>query len=305
MTLMDNSNRNTDKARAAISRAEELHARRLSEIVDAICEAHAERNLRTVLVSGPSSSGKTTFAHRLGSVLEQRGLKPVPVSMDDYFVERDKTPLDADGKYDFEAVEAVDLELLNDQLQRLAAGEEVTLPLFDFVTGTRQWQPQPLRLESNSVMILEGLHVLNPRLTTLIPDNSKFRIFISCLTASETPDGQRISTFDVRMLRRIVRDNTQRGRTAVQTIEQWPSVRRGEELYVFPFLGDADTVFDSSLRYELSALRPLAEPLLEAVPEDSAERKTALRLLNILSHIQPITTDGIPADSLLREFVGL
>lgn len=305
MTRKDKFRSAAENPATAIAYAEEVHTRRLAEISEAIAEAHNEQHLRTVLVSGPSSSGKTTFAGRLGSILKERGLQPVPISMDDYFVERDKTPRDADGNYDFEAVEAVDLPLLNDQLQRLAAGEDVIVPIFDFVTGTRKWHDKPLRLEDNSIMILEGLHVLNPRLTAFIPDNSKFRIFISCLTAAESADGKRISTFDMRLLRRITRDNAQRGRTAAKTIMEWPSVRRGEDKYVFPFLGDADTVFDSSLFYELSALRPLAEPLLAAVAADTPESAVAGRLLKILDHFPPITTEGIPSDSLLREFVGL
>ena len=289
---------------AIIAEAEGKHSRRLSEIADAIAEAHSSRGLRTVLVSGPSSSGKTTFSKRLGSVLAARGLRPEPISMDDYFVDRDKTPRDAEGKFDFEAVEAVDLELMNDQLHRLSAGEEVITPIYNFVTGKREWHAEPLRLGDDSIMILEGLHMLNPRLTSLIPDNSKLRIFISCLTAAESADGQRISTFDVRMLRRMVRDNSQRGNSATTTILQWPNVRRGEDKYVFPYLGDADTVFDSSLRYELSALRPLAEPLLAAVT-DSEASAAAAHLLNLLGHFPPISTDGIPEDSLLKEFVGL
>lgn len=287
-----------------IAQAEERHTQRLAEIADAVSEAHAGRRLRTVLVSGPTSSGKTTFAHRLCEVLAQRGVHPVQISMDDYFVDRDRTPLGPDGKPDFEAVEAVDLPLLNQQLRTLADGGEVTLPLYDFITGTRRWHEQPLRLDDNSVMILEGLHALNPRLTELIPDECKFRIFISCLTAAESADGARISTFDVRLLRRMVRDYSQRGKTAAATIEQWAGVRRGEDKYVFPFLSDADTVFDSSLRYELSALRPAAERLLAQIPDGTPEASEARRLAALVSHFPPISSQGIPEYSLLREFVG-
>lgn len=292
-------------AAAKIARAEDRHTRRLSEIAEAIVEANAGRSLKTVLVSGPSSSGKTTFTGRLCSVLADKGLSPVPLSIDDFFVNREDTPRDADGQYDFEALEAVDLPLLNTTLQQLTHGGEVRLPIYDFVSGTRKWQESPLRLDDNSVIVMEGLHALNPQLTDLIPEHGKFKIFISCLTAAEAGRGARISTFDVRLVRRIARDNAHRGRTAEQTLEQWASVRRGEEKYVFPFLGDADTVFDSSLSYELSALRPLAEPLLASVGEGSAERSAADRLTEIVRRFEPIPSDMVPDYSLLREFVGL
>lgn len=291
-------------AKAMIADAEGRHARRLAEIADAIVEANEGGALRTVLVSGPSSSGKTTFAGRLGAALAARGLQPVPISIDDYFIDRDKTPLDEYGQPDFEAVEAVDLALMNEQLQRLTSGEEVVLPIYDFITGTRRWQEKPLRLADNSVMIIEGLHALNPRLTNLVPDNAKYKIFISCLTAAESSDGERISTFDVRLIRRISRDSAKRGRTAASTIDQWPSVRRGEDKYVFPFLSEADTTFDSSLRYELSALRPLAEPLLAEVKADEPEKAESERLLGILSHFKPVGADEVPSESLLCEFIG-
>lgn len=292
-------------AAAVVADSERVHARRLAEIADAAVEAHEGRGMRTVLVSGPSSSGKTTFAQRLGSLLEARGLQPVAISTDDYFVDRDKTPLDEFGQPDFECVDAVDLPLFNEQLRTLNAGGEVTLPVFDFITGTRVWRPAPLRLAENSVMIIEGLHSLNPRLTEMVDDNAKLRIFISCLTAAESSDGERISTFDVRLLRRTVRDAAKRGHSAAATIAQWPSVRRGEDRYVFPYLGDADTTFDSSLRYELSVLRPLAEPMLRSVAADAAERAEAERLLGILSHFAPMEASVVPADSLLKEFAGL
>lgn len=286
---------------ALIAEAEGRHAEQLKRLADTIAAATAERGLRMVLISGPTSSGKTTFSHRLCSALSVRGVKPVQISIDDYFVERDKTPRDAEGKYDFEAVEAVDLELLNDQLRRLTDGEEVTVPLYDFVSGLRKWHDTPLRLDDNSVVVLEGLHALNPRVAGLVDDNRKFRIFISCLTPA---GGGLVSTYDNRMLRRIVRDNAHRGRTADRTIEQWPSVRRGEEKYVFPFFGDADTTFDSSLAYELHVLRPLAEPLLAAIADDAPEAGEAKRLLGLLSAFEPESGDEIPSESLLREFVG-
>lgn len=288
-----------------IAQAEGRHLQRLAEIADTIAEANEKRGLRMVLISGPTSSGKTTFAGLLSGALAERGLRPVPISMDDYFVDRDKTPLGEDGKPDFEAVEAVDLPLLNEQLHTLHNGGEAVLPIYNFLTGKREWRDKPLHLEGNSVMILEGLHALNPRLTELIPDDCKFRIFISCFTAAESGDGERITPFDVRLLRRITRDYGQRGRTAASTLEQWPSVRRGEDKYVFPFLGEADAMFDTSLAYELSALRPQAEPLLKEVDESLPESAEARRLLQLLSHFEPISPDDIPSDSLLREFVGV
>ncbi|MCH5330381.1 MAG: nucleoside kinase [Alistipes sp.] len=288
-----------------IAESEGRHSRRLSEIAEAIAEANRERGVRTVLEAGPSSSGKTTFARRLADSLAAKGIEPVPISIDDFFVERDNTPRDEHGNYDFETVEAVDLALLNDCLRRLSEGESVRIPLYDFVSGKRLWHEQALRLNDNSVMILEGLHALNPRLSNLIDDNRKYKIFISCLTPAESADGERISAFDVRLLRRISRDNAQRGRSAAQTIQQWAGVRRGEEKWVFPYLGDADAVFDSSLRYELSVLHPVARPLLEAIPQNSEEYRTASRLLRILNLFPPAPADGVPEYSLLREFIGL
>lgn len=301
--MTDRNDFDGSSAAALVAGCEELHRRRLGEIADAIAAARTERGIRMVLISGPSSSGKTTFAKRLCAALTGRGINPVQISIDDYFVDREATPRDADGNYDFEAVEAVDLALLNDQLQRLIAGEPVIMPLFDFVSGTRRWQAEAVHPSAESVFVIEGLHALNPRLTNLIPDGRKFKIFIAPLSGVEGDDGREVSPFDMRLLRRITRDNAHRGRSASETLEQWPIVRRGEELYVFPFRGEADASFDSSLRYELRALRPLTEPLLAGVPADSHHIDEARRLAGLLGAFEPLSATLVPDDSILREFI--
>ncbi len=284
--------------------AEALHEKRLARIADTIAEANRERGLRLVLISGPSSSGKTTTSKRLGVQLRVLGLHPVLVSTDDYFVNREDTPRDENGDYDFEALEAIDLARLNNDLGRLMAGESVEIPRFDFISGTRQWHENPLQLDDRSILIMEGIHSLNPRLTPSIPDTAKFRIYASCFTSVAMDNTSRIHTTDNRLLRRMIRDNATRGTSAADTIARWPSVRRGEERNIFPYQEEADVMFNSSLFYEISVLKPFAEPLLRAIPNTRPEYATAQGLLKFLDNFHTIGTEEIPPTSVLREFVG-
>ena len=283
---------------------EAVHAKLLSNIADQIALAHRERGLRLILISGPSSSGKTTTSKRLGVQLRVLGMQPVLVSTDDYFVNREDTPRDENGDYDFEVLEAIDLARLNEDLGRLMAGESVEIPRFDFVTGRRQWHEKPLQLEENSVLIMEGIHALNPRLTPSIPADAKFKIYASCLTSVALDNTSRIHTTDNRLLRRMIRDNATRGTSAADTIARWGSVRRGEERHIFPYQEEADVMFNSSLIYELSVLKPFAEPLLREIPNASPEYATAQGLLKFLDNFVPIVSQEIPPTSVLREFVG-
>ena len=284
--------------------AEALHEKRLSRIADTIAEANRERGLRLILISGPSSSGKTTTSKRLGVQLRVLGLHPVLISTDDYFVNREDTPRDENGDYDFEALEAIDLARLNKDLGCLMAGESVEIPRFDFISGTRKWHDNPLQLDERSILIMEGIHSLNPRLTPSIPDTAKFRIYASCFTSVALDNTSRIHTTDNRLLRRMIRDNATRGMSAADTIARWPSVRRGEERNIFPYQEEADVMFNSSLFYEISVLKPYAEPLLRAIPNNRPEYATAQGLLKFLDNFHPIATDEIPPTSVLREFVG-
>ena len=284
--------------------AEAFHEKRLARIADTIAAANRSQGTRMVLISGPSSSGKTTSAKRLGIQLRILGLNPVLISLDDYFVDRDKTPRDADGEYDYEALEAIDLRLFNDHLQRLFAGESLPVPRYDFITGKRQWHDNPLRLDDRSVLIVEGIHGLNPRLTPSIPDHMKFKIYISCFTSVSMDNLSRIATTDNRLLRRMVRDNATRGHNAQATLARWESVRRGEEKHIFPYQENADVMFNSSLFYEISVLRPYAERILREVPDTVPEYGEAKRLLKFLDNFIPIDPAEIPPTSLLREFIG-
>ncbi|WP_295916125.1 nucleoside kinase, partial [uncultured Alistipes sp.] len=254
-----------------IKLAEAFHERKFAEIADAIYDANLSRGMRMVLISGPSSSGKTTSAKRLGIQLGVLGLNPVLISLDDYFVDREKTPKDADGEYDYEALEAIDLELFNDHLCRLMRGESVDIPRYDFVTGRRTWHKDPLTLNERSILIVEGIHGLNPRLTPSVPESQKFRIYISCFTSVALDNLSRIATTDNRLLRRLTRDYTQRGASAVATLSRWASVRRGEEKHIFPYQENADVMLNSSLFYEISVLRPFAEKILREVPDTVPE----------------------------------
>ena len=284
--------------------AEAFHELKIANIARMIAEANEERGVRLALISGPSSSGKTTFSKRLGVQLRVRGYDPVLIALDDYFVDRDKTPLDEDGKPDFEALEAIDLATLNDHLQRLAAGESVEIPRYDFISGKRQWHETPLKLTDRSILILEGIHALNPRLTPSIADGCKFKIYISCFTSVAMDNFSRIPTSDNRMLRRTIRDHATRGNNALRTLQMWSSVRRGEEKHIFPYQENANVMFNSSLFYEISVLRALAEPILLEVPDTAPEYAEAKRMLKFLDNFVPISPDEIPPTSLLREFIG-
>ena len=284
--------------------AEAFHERKFAEVADAIQEAHRTRGVRMVLISGPSSSGKTTSAKRLGLQLGVLGLRPVMISLDDYFVEREKTPRDENGQYDYEALEAIDLELFNDHLHRLLQGQSVDIPRYDFITGRRTQHDTPLTLDERSILIIEGIHGLNPRLTPSVPDAVKFKIYISCFTSVAMDNLSRIATTDNRLLRRLTRDYRQRGADALQTLSRWASVRRGEERHIFPYQENADVMFNSSLFYEISALRPFAEKILREVPDTVPEFDEARRMLKFLDNFIPITSDEIPPTSILREFIG-
>lgn len=284
--------------------AEAFHEKKLAGIADSIYEANVERGARIVLISGPSSSGKTTFAKRLGIELRILGLRPVMVSLDDYFVDRENTPRDEKGDYDYEALEAIDLQLFNTQLQQLMNGESVTIPRYDFISGTRQWHSEPLQLDERSILVIEGIHGLNPQLTSSIDDRLKFRIYISALTSISMDDLSRIPTTDNRLLRRITRDYYTRGSNAEASLKRWGSVRRGEDKYIFPYQENADVMFNSSLFYEISVLRQYVEPMLREVPDVVPEYAEARRLLKFLDNFTQIPSDEIPPTSILREFIG-
>lgn len=284
--------------------AEAFHENKLAQVAGCVAEANRERGVRLVLISGPSSSGKTTFAKRLGVQLRVLGLNPVLISLDDYFVDREKTPRDENGEYDYEALEAIDLEQFNDHLKRLERGESVDIPRYDFISGTRQCHDNPLQLDERSVLIVEGIHGLNPALTPGVPESRKFKIYVSCFTSVALDNVSRIATSDNRLLRRLTRDYRTRGNDALSTLARWESVRRGEEKHIFPYQENADVMFNSSLFYEISVLRRFAEPILREVPDTVPEYGEAKRMLKFLDNFIPISPEEIPPTSLLREFIG-
>lgn len=284
--------------------AEAFHENKLAQVAGCVAEANRERGVRLVLISGPSSSGKTTFAKRLGVQLRVLGLNPVLISLDDYFVDREKTPRDEKGEYDYEALEAIDLEQFNDHLKRLERGESVDIPRYDFISGTRQWHDNPLQLDERSVLIVEGIHGLNPALTPGVPESRKFKIYVSCFSSVALDNVSRIATSDNRLLRRLTRDYRTRGNDALSTLARWESVRRGEEKHIFPYQENADVMFNSSLFYEISVLRRFAEPILREVPDTVPEYGEAKRMLKFLDNFIPISPEEIPPTSLLREFIG-
>lgn len=296
---------NQGRATDLINVAEALQEKKIAQIADSIYRRGLEgKPVRLVLIAGPSSSGKTTFSKRLSIQLMANGLKPHPISLDDYFVEREHTPLDQSGKYDYESLYALDLDLFNTQLQAMLRGEEVDVPRFNFKTGKKEWGHERLRLEDNTILILEGIHALNPELTAQIPADSKYRIYVSALTSISLDDHNRIPTTDNRLLRRIIRDFSTRGYSAQETISRWPSVRAGEDKWIFPYQENADAMFNSSMIFEFSALRPHAESVLSSVPRHCPEYAEAYRLLRFIRYFTPISDKDIPPTSLLREFLG-
>ena len=281
--------------------SEGLHEKKIAQLADLIAN---DPNKRIVLIAGPSSSGKTTFAQRLGIQLRVNCLRPVMISLDNYFLNRDKTPRDENGNYDFEALEAIDVELFNEHLKELLLGEEVEIPIFDFNTGSRLKAGKKLKIDKDQIVIIEGIHGLNEKLTPSIEKENKFKIYISALTSLSIDNHNRIPTTDTRIIRRIVRDSQFRNHDALATIRMWSSVRRGEENNIFPFQEQADVMFNSALIYELSVLKTYAEPLLEAIDKSQPEYSEAKRLLNFLSYFLPIDTNEIPINSIVREFIG-
>lgn len=285
-----------------VSEAEQ--EKKISMIAQEIAQRYHEDGVRIVLISGPSSSGKTTFTKRLYTQLRTCFIKPHSISLDDYFVNRDRTPRDENGEYDFESLYAVDLDAFNQDLQKLLRGESVELPTFDFKLGVRSYRNDAFTLHPGDLLLIEGIHALNPELIPTIPTNTTFKIYVSALTAIGLDAHNRIPTTDNRLLRRIVRDYRYRGKSAVETLSQWASVRRGEERWVFPYQENADKVFNSAMVYELAALRRFAEPLLMEVPANVPEYSEAQRLLRFLRMIHYIRIDKLPGTSLIREFLG-
>lgn len=284
--------------------AEGLHEKKISRIADEIYAQAPE--LKLVTIAGPSSSGKTTFSKRLGIQLRVNGVEPVALSLDNYYVNRSETPMDEDGQPDFESIEAIDLPLFHEQLSALLEGREVRTPRFDFVTGLRVSERQwiSMRLEEGQVLVIEGIHGLNPRLTSSIPEDRIFRIYVSALSQLAIDDHNRIFTSDTRLIRRIVRDHLFRGFTAERTLDMWDRVRRGEGKWIFPFQEQADVMFDSALVYEPAVLKVFAERFLLQVPRSSPTYTEAYRLLKGLSILVPVFPDEVPHTSLLREFIG-
>lgn len=289
-------------AKDIINMSEILMDKRINKIAD---EIKSRKDVKAVLISGPSSSGKTTFSKRLSLHLMANGLKPYPISLDDYFVDRTRTPLDEFGEYDYESIYALDLDLINKHVQQLLNKEEIELPRYDFPTGTSQMSGKKLRLEDDMILLVEGIHGLNPILTDAIPDDRKFKIYISALAPININKEQRISRTDSRLIRRILRDHKYRGTSAQSTIARWPSVRRGEDKWVFPFQQYADAEFNSVQFYELAILRNKVLPILAEVTMDQPEFEVAQRLIKTLLMFEPIDDFAlIPPISLLREFMG-
>lgn len=283
--------------------AEALHEKKIAEIADSITENIQEK--RVVLIAGPSSSGKTTFAQRLMIQLKVNGIKPVAISLDDYFVNREETPLDEKGVYDFESLYAIDLKLFNRDLEAILNGEEVEIPTFNFHTGKREYLGRKIQIQSNQPIILEGIHALNDELTSSIARKNKFKIYISALTQLNIDEHNRIPTTDTRLIRRMVRDSKYRSNNAEATLSMWHSVRRGEERNIFPYQEEADAMFNSALFYELSVLKKYAEPLLRQVDTTSPYFSEAKRLMKFLSYFVALENeDDIPKTSILREFIG-
>lgn len=284
-----------------INISEALQEKKISRIADEIA---GRKGVKVVLISGPSSSGKTTTCKRLSIQLLTNGIRPVPISLDDYFVDREQTPKDEKGEYDYESLYALNLKLLNEQLEALFRGEEVELPKYNFQTGKSERSGHKLRMEQNDILVVEGIHALNPELTAHIPEEQKFRVYASALTTILLDTHNYIPTTDNRLLRRIIRDYKYRGVNARETIHRWPSVRAGENKWIFPYQENADAMFNTAMIYELAVIKTQAEPLLELVPENCDEYAEAYRLRKFLRYFTPVRYNTLPSTSLLREFLG-
>lgn len=287
-----------------INVSEALHNNRIAAIAEDIKRRFVAGGARIVMIAGPSSSGKTTFTKRLGIQLMTNLLEPQMISLDNYFVNRDCTPLDENGELDYESLYSLDLKTFNSDLNALLRNEEVELPYYNFATGTREYRGDKMRLNPNSILLIEGIHGLNPQLTAQVPDEQKYRVYVSALTTISIDDHNWVPTTDNRLLRRIIRDNKYRGTSAVDTIKRWPSVRRGEEKWIFPFQENADATFNSSLLFELGVLKDRGEEVLRHVPHNIPEYAEAARLRTFLSYFHPIGEQYVPSTSLLREFLG-
>lgn len=281
--------------------SEALQEKKIAEIASKIA---ANPDKKFIMVAGPSSSGKTSFSHRLSIQLKANGLTPHPIAVDDYFVDRINSPRDENGNYNFEVLEALDVEQFNKDMLALLDGKTVNMPTYNFITGKREYKGNTLTLNKDSILVIEGIHGLNDKLSYALPKESKFKIYISALTQLNIDEHNRIPTTDGRLLRRMVRDARTRGISARETIERWSSVRKGEESYIFPFQEEADVMFNSALIYEFSVLKQFAEPLLFGIPQDCKEYVEAKRLLKFLDYFLGVTTEDIPMNSLVREFVG-
>ncbi len=284
-----------------INVSEALQEKKISKIAEEIAN---RKGVKLILLAGPSSSGKTTTCKRLSIQLLTNGIKPLQISLDDYFVDRHLTPKDENGEYDYESVYALNLKLINEQFNALFRGEEVELPKYNFQTGTSEKSGKRLKMDESNVLVVEGIHALNPVLTAQVPEQQKFRVYASALTTILLDDHNYIPTTDNRLLRRIIRDYKYRGVNAQETIHRWPSVRAGENKWIFPFQEHADAMFNSAMLFELAVIKQQAEPLLEQVPENCEEYSEAYRLRKFLRYIQPIPNKDIPPTSLLREFLG-
>lgn len=290
-----------DQIKDIIMLDEALHEKKIANIADKIAQ---NRKVKMILIAGPSSSGKTTFAQRLGIQLRINRIKPVTISVDNYFVERKDTPRDKDGNYDFECIEAIDLELFNNHLTKLLNGEEIEMPEFDFHEGTKRYNGKKLKLESDQVLVIEGIHCLNDKLTSKIAKDQKYKIYISALTVLNMDRYNRISTTDTRLVRRIVRDYQFRGYDAKHTIASWHMVNNGEEKNIFPYQEEANSIFNTSLIYELGVLKGVVMPLLEEIKQEEPEYAEARRLINMLKYFKTIAPEYVPTNSLLKEFLG-
>lgn len=282
--------------------SEALQEKKIAQIADKITNHEEEK--RIVLISGPSSSGKTTFANRLGIQLRVNGFVPRTISLDNYFVNRDRTPVDEDGEYDYEALEAIDIELFNIHLSELLKGNEVEIPIYNFETGSRESVGKKMVMKENNILVIEGIHGLNDRLTQSVSSEDKYKIYVSALTSMNIDDHNRIPSTDTRVIRRIVRDNQFRGCSAINTINRWPSVRRGEDKNIFPFQENADIMFNSSLVYELCLLKTYAEPLLTKIGPENEKYSEVKRLIEFLSYFLPIDAKDVPNNSIVKEFIG-